>query len=153
MEEHKRKERVLHRLLTVNPEKSFLAGGRTKLLEKRPPPLCEGDPFMDAWANPVLRRGVPKDQQELLDSTFSRKSLFLKAPARPYYTATSGNKSTVHPNGLFDIILDAERTGGSAQRHLGATERFGVPDNSDYRPPNGPIPEPPVRSTTLFPSK
>jgi hypothetical protein len=33
--------------------------------------------------------------------------------------------------GLFDVIAEAQFSGGSAARHLGVTRRFGVPDSCD----------------------
>ena len=49
----------------------------------------------------------------------------------------------------FDVIGEAQETGGVLRRHLGVTSRFGVPDNCDYRPEGGVIPTPPPRSSTL----
>ena len=36
-----------------------------------------------------------------------------------------------HTAGLFDVIAEAQFSGGSAARHLGVTRRFGVPDSCD----------------------
>ncbi len=106
---------------------------------------------MDAWANPLLQRGVPTHQQQLLDSAYLRKPLFKSTPTRPFYTRTEGNKSTVMGNDIFDVIAEAEETGGAVQRHLGTTERFGLPVDADNRPPggNGTIPAPPLRTSTI----
>ena len=145
---------MLHRLLTIDPKKSFVAGGTFKGTDdNKPQPLCVGDPYMDPWANPILVRGVPHDEKELRESSYSRKSLFSRVPDRPYYVSAGGGKSAVHPNDLVDVIADAEKSGGVTLRHIGTTTRFGLPDNCDHRPPNGIAPAPPIRSTALVTSK
>jgi len=118
-------------------------------MDSKVKPLCDGDPYMDAWSNPVLMRGIPQNQKEFLQSTYSRKSLFSRVPDRPCYLATGGNKSTVLPNDLFDVIQDAEKSGGVTLRHIGTTKRFGLSDNCDFRPANSILPAPPLRSTAL----
>lgn len=40
------------------------------------------------------------------------KATLGKCPERPFYTSVGGNKSNVLPNGIFDVILEAEQTGG-----------------------------------------
>jgi hypothetical protein len=58
--------------------------------------------------------------------------------------------SSVRNNGDFDTIADAQMTGGAAKRHLSVTQRYGVPDNCDYRPRDGGILKAaPSRPTTL----
>lgn len=42
-------------------------------------------------------------------------------------------KSTALPNDRFDVIAEAEDSGGVCRRHRSATVRFGVPDNCDVR--------------------
>lgn len=70
-----------------------------------------------------------------------------KAPAVHFHTSVGGNKSAVLPNDRFDVMLEAEFSGGVAQRHKHTTARFGVPDSCDVReeddrlPPIGGLPE------------
>eukprot|EP01036_Dinobryon_divergens_P032208 gene32208-41749_t len=152
LDQQKTRERILHKILTLDSKNSFFAGGRPKALgphRTETVPLCVGDPFMDAWANPLLVRGVPVDQQQLNDSMNSRKSLFAKVPDKPYYVGVGGNKSTVLPNGLFDVIAEAEVAGGGTKRPQGTTRRFGLPDNVDNRPKDGTLPQPPTRATAV----
>jgi hypothetical protein len=131
----------------------FFTGGRTNVIDKKIDPLCKGDPHMDAWRNPMLQRGVPANQQQLEESAYQRKALFVYPPERPYYTATAGNKSAALPNDLFDVIAEAEETGGTAQRFMGTSRRFGLPESADNRPnhtgENGTIPAPPLRTTIV----
>jgi hypothetical protein len=126
--------------------------------------MCVGDPFNDSWANPMLIRGVPKDQKQFNETAYTRKPLFIEQPERPFYTKPGGNRSAVHPNGIFDVIAAAEYTGGSAQRHLGISVRFGVPDNADTRMPvlmgntsrlntNTTVPLSPLRAGTKVPTR
>jgi len=142
--------KMLHRILTAGKE-SFVAGGDTSNLRADFPPLhAQGEPFLDAFANPLLVRGVPESQQEMLASTLVQKPLFVRPLERPFFTRSGGNKSAVMPNDLFEIIADAEETGGAAQRHLGVSARFGIPDTVDNRVRGGTIPVPPPRvSSTL----
>jgi hypothetical protein len=37
------------------------------------------------------------------------------------------------PNDIFDVILDAEESGGVCRRRQGKATRFGVPDTADVR--------------------
>lgn len=83
-------------------------------------------------------RGIPTSQQQLRESVRLKKPLFSRTSHAlpPFVSRTGGNKSTVLANDLFDVIADAQQFGGSAQRHLSATQhtlRFGVPDNVDKR--------------------
>jgi hypothetical protein len=154
-QENKRKV-VLHKILTAN-KGNFTAGGKTNLINVDPLPLATGNPFMDTWANPMLVKGVPKDQKQLEESVRSFKPLFT-APftplAQPYVTRTGGNKSTTLANDVFDVIADAEETGGSAQRFkgTGTTSRFGLSMNCDNRLDGGTIPKPPLRTSAIMSS-
>ena len=142
--------KMLHRILTAGKE-SFVAGGDTSRLRADLPPLhAHGEPFLDAFANPLLIRGVPESQHEMLASALVQKPLFVRPLERPFFTRSGGNKSSVMPNDLFEVIADAEETGGVAQRHLGVSARFGIPDTVDNRIRGGTIPVPPPRvSSTL----
>ena len=151
IEQQKHRDRILHNILTTDPDNNFIAGGVTKVLEKPLAPLCEGDPYMDAWANPLLQRGIPEDQKQLHESSFNRKALFTKHPKVPYYTAAGGNRNSVLPNGLFDVIAEAEVTGGLTQRHKGDTAKFGLPAGADHRTRSGCLPTPPIRATAMRP--
>ena len=79
------------------------------------------NPFMDCWANPLLVRGVPESQQQLLDSAISHKPLFIYNNQQqiPFYTRTGGNRNAVLPNDIFDVMADAEQSGGVILRNLG----------------------------------
>ena len=68
---------------------------------------------------------------------------------RPFFTRTGGNKSASQPNDLFEVMAEAQETGGVLQRHLGQSRRFGVPDNYDYRPADGTAPSLPLRASSL----
>ncbi len=150
------REKLLHKILTRD-KGDFLAGGKTKLLEKTTPaPLAVGDPFMDSWANPMLVKGVPESQDQLLESARTRRALFAKPVEKPFVSQVGGNRSTVLPNNIFDVIAEAQETGGAIQRHLGTgTSRFGLSGSMDARsgterPPDSTIPQPPIRiSSTL----
>ncbi|CAM9769389.1 unnamed protein product, partial [Choristocarpus tenellus] len=120
-------EQVLNRLKRVGP-REFHAGYR---VHKSPYEggINTGSPFMDWWKNPYLVRGIPKNQAEL--SKPLKESSLGKYPAKPYYIAVGGNKSAVLPNGRFDVILEAEQTGGVIRNALGRSRRYGVPDTCD----------------------
>ena len=125
------REKLLHTILTRD-KGSFVAGGKTKLLDKNGVPLTVGDPYMDPWANPMLVKGVPADQKELLESAHTRKALFATAPTKPFVSRVGGNRSTTLPNDVFDVIAEAEETGGAIHRNLGtATTRFGLASTMD----------------------
>eukprot|EP00599_Poterioochromonas_sp_BG-1_P006177 CAMPEP_0173138346 /NCGR_PEP_ID=MMETSP1105-20130129/3634_1 /TAXON_ID=2985 /ORGANISM="Ochromonas sp., Strain BG-1" /LENGTH=310 /DNA_ID=CAMNT_0014050921 /DNA_START=723 /DNA_END=1655 /DNA_ORIENTATION=+ len=127
------REKLLHTILTRD-KGSFVAGGKTKLLDKNGVPLTVGDPYMDPWANPMLVKGVPADQKELLESAHTRKALFATAPTKPFVSRVGGNRSTTLPNDVFDVIAEAEETGGAIHRNLGtATTRFGLASTMDSR--------------------
>ena len=144
----KRRTAVIHSLLTRD-KGTWFAGGRTNIINTDATPLSTGDPYVDQNLNPLLKKGVPESQTQLLESARTQKVLFQPHLDRPFYARTGGNRSAVHSNGIFDIIADAEASGGVTQRALGTTARFGVPDNCDYRPPGGVLPEPPLRASTI----
>lgn len=91
--------------------------------------LNDGSQYTDPWRNPYMIRGIPKSQAELSQG---RTSLG-KAPAVHFHTSVGGNKSAVLPNDRFDVMLDAEASGGVTQRHKGTTARFGISDTCDVR--------------------
>lgn len=151
VEQEKRREKVLHKILT-REKGNFQAGGKTNLINKNTVPLSVGNPYMDPWANPMMVKGVPKDQKQLMESAYLHKPLFT-APftplEQPYFTRTGGNKSTALANDVFDTIAEAEETGGAAQRFRGtSTSRFGLSANMDNRT-DGTIPKPPIRTSLL----
>jgi len=148
MANDRRRTALIHNLLTRD-KGSWFAGGRTNLINHKIVPLSIGDPYVDANLNPLLKKGVPESQAQLLESARTQKALFHPPLERPFYSRTGGNRSAVHPNGIFDIISDAEKSGGVTSRALGTTARFGVPDSCDNRPPGGDIPEPPIRASTI----
>jgi hypothetical protein len=152
VEQEKRREKALHRIITQQKGGDFQAGGKTAIINKDVPPLSVGNPYMDPWANPMMVKGVPKDQKQLMESTRSFKPLFTQpyTPlAQPFYARSGGNKSTALPNDVFDTIAEAEETGGSAQRWRGTgTSRFGLSANMDNRT-DGTIPKPPIRTSAI----
>ena len=100
----------------------------------------KAEPYVDPYCNPYLVRGVPESQEELENSKLLGKPLFVRHLNVPYHTALGGNKSTVLPNDLFEVIAEAQETGGVLKRHLGYSTRFGVSDNADNRVEGGTIP-------------
>lgn len=147
------RNKMLHRILTAGKD-SFRAGGQTANLREEFVPLhAQGEPFMDAFANPLLVRGVPESQHEMLASTVVQKPLFIRPLDRPFVTRSGGNKSAVLPNDLFEVIAEAEVTGGAAQRNLGVSSRFGISDSCDNRIPGGTIPAPPPRVSSTMRTK
>lgn len=150
VEQEKRRKHMLHKILTAE-KGSFQAGGKTNLINKNTVPLSVGNPYMDPWANPMLVKGVPKDQKQLMDSTRSFKPLFttpFTPLEQPFYPRAGGNRSTALANDVFDVIAEAEETGGAAQRFKGTTTRFGLSANIDNRT-DGTIPAPPIRTSVL----
>ena len=94
-------------------------------------------PYVEGHKNPYLVRGIPSSQKELDDAVSGAGPLsFNKHPKKAYYTTVGGNKSSTLPNGLFEVIKEAEHYGGVTKKHLGAkrTKRYGVPDTCDNRP-------------------
>ena len=150
--EDKSRSKMLHRIL-VSDKESFLAGGLPKSREIFPPLHAHGEPFMDAFANPLLVRGVPESSQEMRNSTLVQKPLFVRQLDRPFFTRSGGNKSAVLPNDLFEVIAEAEETGGTAQRNLGVSTRFGISDSCDNRLPGSTIPVPPPRVSSTMRTK
>ena len=129
-----RLEKRLASLKIVDPGTKFLAGTKTGTQETSGMSLNAGEPYMDPWRNPLLRggdvsSGSPKDDRQ------------------PFVTSVGGNKSTVLPNNIFDVIAEAEETGGVVRRHLGRSTRFGISDNTDIR---SPAPRPPSTARGTF---
>lgn len=149
VERQNKADKILHDVVSTDRKKKFfVSGGKTDVLNEKVVPLNTGDLYVDPWNNPLLKRGIPKSQHELLESAFTRKALFAAPPKKPFYNLSGGNMSNVAQT-TFDVIGEAQETGGVLRRHLGVTSRFGVPDNCDYRPEGGVIPTPPPRSSTL----
>ena len=141
------KENLLHKVL-ISDKGDFLAGRKPKNLPLvTAPPVAE--PYADPGSNPFLIRGVPRNQEELENSKMTGKPLFVRHLDIPYYTAYGGNRSTAYPNDLFEIIADAQETGGLAQRQLGFTSRFGVSDRADNRLKDGNISYVPPRLSAV----
>lgn len=150
----KKRDKILHKILLTDRECDFVACRKPDEASKPVPPLSVGDPFMESWANPMLMRGVPESQSSLLERAHTRSTAptFAPPPEKPFVLAWTGNKSSTMPNELFDVIADATQSGGVLNRHLGKSVRFGVADSCDNRP-LGPLPAPPLRTTTLRPTK
>lgn len=126
-----KQETRLNTLKRMNISKDFIAGGKTQILNTCVSSMSNNDPFMDSWANPLLRRGEIHPAPNISTKAF--------------ISSVGGNKSTVLPNDVFDVIADAQETGGAAQRHLGKSSRFGLSENSDFRPT---IVHPPLKLMT-----
>jgi hypothetical protein len=125
--------KLLHTILTRD-KGNFLGGGKTRIIDNKDIPISVGDPYMDPWANPMLVKGVPDSQKQLLESSHLRKALFAKAPEKPFVSAAGGNRSSTLPNNIFDVIKEAQETGGAIHRHLGTkTSRFGLSASMDAR--------------------
>jgi hypothetical protein len=115
----KKLDSMLHKIL-IRGKGDFLAGGDTqKLLEPFVPLHSYNEPYMNPGDNPLLIRGVPESQKELEHSTYMQKPSFLKPSKTPFFTRAGGNKSTVLANDLFEVIAEAEETGGAVHRKLG----------------------------------
>lgn len=144
---------MLHKILMAGKE-DFLAGGKiNNLINNFKPLATNGEPYLDPGSNPFLIRGVPENQQELNDSKILQKALFVRPTKVPYHTSIGGNKSTVLPNDDFDVIAEAQETGGAIHRNLGLSARFGVSDCSDNRVVGGTIPMVPPRLSAVQHSK
>lgn len=151
VEKEKRRDTMLHRILTAG-KGNFVSGGTTRVIDQNPVPLSVGDPFLDSWANPLLVKGVPRDQQQLMESSWQHKALFARPAEKPFVSRVGGNKSAALANDLFDVIAEAQETGGAAQRQLGTgTTRFGLPASVDNRL-DGTIPMPPIRASATVKS-
>lgn len=155
LEKERIRQRIRHEILTRDKEGAFFAGGKTKLLEKPTTPLCNDDPYMDQWANPLLMRGVPPSQTYMRERALSRSTYpeFQPPPEQPFYLTASGNKNPVLPNNTFDTIADAEESGGVTRRHLATTTRLGLPERCDNRVNGGELPAPPNKTAALMPTK
>ncbi|CAM9477490.1 unnamed protein product [Discosporangium mesarthrocarpum] len=113
------KEQALQRLKRVGP-REFHAGYHVpRAPYKRG--VSDGSPFMEPWRNPYLVRGVPVSQAELTKPL--NQTTLGKYPEKPFYVAVGGNKSAVLPNDRFDVILEAEKTGGTVHKADGHTRR------------------------------
>lgn len=152
VEQDEKRKKHLHKIITADKGGSFAAGGKTNLINQDTVPLNVGNPYMDPWANPMLVKGVPKDQKQLAESNLTFKPLFtapFTALQQPFFSRAGGNKSTVAANDLFDTIAEAEETGGAIQRFKGTTGRFGLSANMDNRLDGGTIPKPPIRTSVI----
>jgi hypothetical protein len=150
VEKEKKEAYHLHKILTRDKNGEFFAGGKTKLLESKPifVSSAQGNTFADSWSNPMLMRGVPESQKQLNTRALSRTSMptFASPPEKPFVLSSSGNKSVVYSNGIFDTIADAEISGGVTKRHLSNTARYGLPDSADNRLPGSTLPLPPDKT-------
>lgn len=155
MEKERIREKIRHKLAMEGKDGEFQGGGKTTLLDSTAAPLCLSDAFMDGWSNPMLQRGVPASQREMMDRARSRTTAvtFHPHPAIPFYQTVAGNKNVVLPNDLFDTIAGAEESGGVTRRHVAKTARFGLSQNCDNRVLGGTLPVPPIKSATLIPTK
>jgi hypothetical protein len=144
----KQSKQLLHSILT-REKGPWVAGGRTNIINPVIQPLSNGDPYVDSNMNPLLKKGVPESEKQLAESAKSQKALFDPPLKRAFYPRAGGNKSSAHPNDLFDIIGDAEESGGVLNRAMGTTSRFGLPESCDNRPPGGSAPAPPLRASTI----
>jgi hypothetical protein len=155
LEKERTREIVRHKLAMEGKDNDWSCGGKTTIIDNKVDPLCADDPFMDAWSNPLLKRGIPKNQKAMITQAESRTTAisFHPEPRVPFYQTVSGNKNSVLPNTLFDTIADAEENGGVTRRHIAKTARFGLTANCDNRVLGGTLPVPPVKSATLLPSK
>lgn len=115
--------RILNRLLTIDPKRPLLAGGKTRILESKTEPLSKGTSYMDAWANPMQFRGVPVDQKQFEASIQSGKPLFAPVPETAFKLAATGNRSSVLPNDLFDVIA-ADAANSSGKNKAAVTVSF-----------------------------
>ncbi|CAM9779590.1 unnamed protein product [Pylaiella littoralis] len=122
-------DQTISRLKRIGP-REFHAGNRVALAPYKRG-IADGTQFLDPWRNPYLVRGVPREEAEMHRPL--NETTLGKFPEKPFYVAVGGNKSTVLPNGVFDIILEAEQTGGVVRTHNGRTRRFGVPDTCDVK--------------------
>ncbi|CAM9384117.1 unnamed protein product [Scytosiphon promiscuus] len=127
-------EQTLSRLKRVGP-REFRAGNRVAPASYTRG-ISEGTKFLDPWRNPYLVRGVPTGQAEMQRPL--NETTLGKFPEKPFHVSVGGNKSTVLPNGIFDVILEAEQTGGVVRTRNGRTRRFGVPDTCDVNDDIGP---------------
>lgn len=153
-------QKHLHKVLVTDKSKDFLAGGKTTVIDNKDQPLAVGDPYLDPWANPMLVKGVPANQKQLLESGRTHKALFVPPIDKPFVSRVGGNRSSALPNDVFDVIAEAEETGGAVHRHLGTTTaRFGLPasadaryevDRVDPRAPESTIPKAPVRTSSTL---
>lgn len=143
--------KILHKISCVDPKNEYVTCRKPYRAPEKS--NNEGDPFLDKWANPFFVKGVPKNEQQLKESIRQRKALFA-LPTDPYHNwhaGTSGNKSAAYPNDIFDIMGDATMTGGTAHRHMGRTDRFGLASSSDNRGMRGStLPNPPLRDTKVL---
>lgn len=155
LEKERIRERIRHKIAMAGKDNEFNCGGKTTIIDNKADPLCVDDPYMDGWSNPMMKRGVPKSQKEMIAQATSRTTAvsFHPEPQVPFYKTVSGNKSVVLPNTLFDTIADAEENGGVTRRHIAKTARFGLTANSDNRVLGGTLPVPPIKSATLIPTK
>eukprot|EP00752_Nemacystus_decipiens_P003180 g2943.t1 len=122
-------DQTISRLKRVGP-REFHAGNKVALAPYQRG-ISDGTPFLDPWLNPYLVRGVPQEQAEMHRPL--KETTLGKFPEKPFHVSVGGNKSTVLPNGIFDVILEAEQTGGVVRTQNGRTRRFGVPDTCDVK--------------------
>ena len=108
VEQAERMEAKLGKRRWQNPSRTILGGGKTKDLPYIRG-VSEGTPFLDMYKNPFFMRGEP-------DKAGDPKP-------KPFYTSVGGNRSSVQPNGLFDIILEAQIEGGVTSKKMVRTQK------------------------------
>mmetsp|Transcript_97 Transcript_97/g.207 ORF Transcript_97/g.207 Transcript_97/m.207 type:complete len:443 (+) Transcript_97:157-1485(+) len=155
LEKERIRETIRHKLAMEGKDHDFHCGGKTTIIDNKADPMCVDDPYMDGWSNPMMKRGIPKNQKAMIAQAHSRTTAvnFHPDPVIPFHQTVSGNKSVVLPNNLFDTIADAEENGGVTRRHVAKTARFGLTKNCDNRVLGGTLPVPPIKSATLLPTK
>lgn len=155
LEKERIRETIRHKLAMEGKDRDFHCGGKTAIIDNKADPLCVDDPYMDGWSNPMMKRGIPKNQKAMITKAHSRTTAisYHPDPAVPFYQSVSGNKNVVLPNNLFDTIAEAEENGGVTRRHIAKTARFGLAQSCDNRVLGGTLPVPPIKSATLMPSK
>ena len=155
LEKERIRETIRHKLAMEGKDHDFHCGGKTTIIDNKADPMCVDDPFMDGWSNPMMKRGVPKNQKSMISKAHSRTTAisYHPDPVVPFYQSVSGNKNVVLPNTLFDTIAEAEENGGVTRRHIAKTARFGLTQNCDNRVLGGTLPVPPIKSATLLPTK
>lgn len=105
VQEAERMERKLGRSQWAS-SRNFLGGGATADPEYLGG-ISKGTPFLDMYKNPLYQRGEPGAAEKLK-----------REGKKPFTTTVGGNKSSVLPNGIFDVIREAQLEGGVTNRAM-----------------------------------